>query len=395
MLSCEALPAWVPKHYECIPPVLRDDPKVDVDELIRKEHPIVFKKGSIVPISSWEDMGKLREMMAKTSINVKCSRNQNVAYFRSELSDAIYSFDPETYVREKTMPFADFVVAAEKAALKAKAREGNLENHSVDDDADADEDRLVLYCQETFNNHVELSDEFGRWDWKWVLTRSQVHNWGLPETNVLFMGTIGATTPCHFDEQHNFLNQVRGQKLAILFPPDDYTRMYPFPVTHPCDRSSMVDVRRPDLDKFPKFAQARGHAAVLCPGDMLYIPYGWFHYCSTLTQLGASITFWSKVAPLEVPNPLVPELMPPRLWLSIRRNIEKVLMGEVGAARLVGEINRVLRLIQQDVSVANQDPIIVTLRYLTSVVGVPHDEQFGFLLDTFGGRFEIDPGTHA
>ena len=34
------------------------------------------------------------------------------------------------------------------------------------------------------------------------------HGWGLPETNVLFMGTEAATTPAHFDEQHNFLNQV-------------------------------------------------------------------------------------------------------------------------------------------------------------------------------------------
>merc|ERR1719476_1131198 len=127
----------------------------------------------------------------------------------------------------------------------------------------ATEDKAVLYCQETFTNHPELQLEFGRWDWPWVVQQCISNGWGLPETNVLFMGSEGATTPAHFDEQHNFLNQVRGSKRVVLFPPDDYTRMYPFPVTHPCDRTSMVDVRRPDLARFPLFAEARGRHAVL------------------------------------------------------------------------------------------------------------------------------------
>ena len=51
---------------------------------------------------------------------------------------------------------------------------------------------------------------------------------------------LGNVTPCHYDEQENFFTQVHGLKRCILFPPNMFNCMYPYPVYHPHDRQSQV-----------------------------------------------------------------------------------------------------------------------------------------------------------
>lgn len=50
----------------------------------------------------------------------------------------------------------------------------------------------------------------------------------------------GNVTPAHYDEQQNFFAQIKGYKRCILFPPDQFECLYPYPVHHPCDRQSQV-----------------------------------------------------------------------------------------------------------------------------------------------------------
>lgn len=52
--------------------------------------------------------------------------------------------------------------------------------------------------------------------------------------------TAGNVTPAHYDEQQNFFAQIKGHKRCILFPPDQFECLYPYPVHHPCDRQSQV-----------------------------------------------------------------------------------------------------------------------------------------------------------
>lgn len=204
---------------------------------------------------------------------------------------------------------------------------------------------------------------------------------------MLFMGMEGATTPAHFDEQHNFLNQVRGHKLVVLFPPEDYTRLYPFPVTHPCDRCSMVDVRQADLQRFPRFAEAQGHVVTLGPGDVLYVPYGWWHYCRTLTHLAASVTFWSQVAGPSGGPASLPLTLGPNELARARRNLEKLLAEDVGAPNLGDEVLRLVGLIKKG---ETDDPRLAALRKMLGMLQVPEEEQLQFLSETFGGRFGFD-----
>ena len=52
----------------------------------------------------------------------------------------------------------------------------------------------------------------------------------------------GNVTPAHYDEQQNFFAQIKGHKRCILFPPNQFECLYPYPVHHPCDRQSQVSV---------------------------------------------------------------------------------------------------------------------------------------------------------
>lgn len=51
--------------------------------------------------------------------------------------------------------------------------------------------------------------------------------------------------------------------------------MYPYPVQHPYDRYSMVDLERVDAGEWPDFGGVRGSVCILEPGDLLFVPQFW------------------------------------------------------------------------------------------------------------------------
>ena len=147
----------------------------------------------------------------------------------------------------------------------------------------------MRYLQETLSGHSEMASEFSTWKWELPVRISAACGWGLPDSNELFIGMKGAETPLHFDERENLFYQIRGQKEVVCFPFTDYPRLYPFPTTHPCDRQSMVgSPKEPDLEAFPKFREAKGYYATLKAGDLLYLPYGWWHWLRNLDEMSMS-----------------------------------------------------------------------------------------------------------
>jgi lysine-specific demethylase 8 len=55
--------------------------------------------------------------------------------------------------------------------------------------------------------------------------------------------------------------------------------------------TSQVDLDNPDLSRFPLFASAEYSECVLRAGEMLYIPYKWWHYVRSL-EVSFSVSFW-------------------------------------------------------------------------------------------------------
>jgi histone arginine demethylase JMJD6 len=100
----------------------------------------------------------------------------------------------------------------------------------------------------------------------------------------LYIGGAGGKFPVlHFDTWHihTFLSQIYGVKKYTLFAPDQSRYLYAR------GNQSQVDLENPDLEKFPLFVQATRTEVDLGPGEILFVPAGWWH---TTKILSPSIT---------------------------------------------------------------------------------------------------------
>jgi hypothetical protein len=112
----------------------------------------------------------------------------------------------------------------------------------------------------------------------------------LYRTNIWFGSPLGTISPCHIDPFNNILIQIVGKKKVEVIDPCYSPHLYPAYGTVQ-KNTSRVDFEKPDLKEFPKFAEAERHMAELNPGDGLFIPFKWWHYCKT-EDLSCSVNFW-------------------------------------------------------------------------------------------------------
>lgn len=115
-------------------------------------------------------------------------------------------------------------------------------------------------------------------------------------------------TACHWDLPQNLASVVAGRRRFTLFPTDQIANLYIGPVdfTLSGQPTSLVDFRKPDFEKHPRFAEALEHSetADLEPGDVLYMPSLWFHHVESLDPFGAMVNFWWRDAPAYMTPPI-------------------------------------------------------------------------------------------
>jgi hypothetical protein len=99
-----------------------------------------------------------------------------------------------------------------------------------------------------------------------------------------WIGPAGTVTGYHIDWGDNVFAQICGRKEMRLVAPSDSKYMYPCNRLDQGTTSSLVDVDNYDSRKFPLFQKAREHRIVLQPGDMLFIPRGWWHHVRSLDK---------------------------------------------------------------------------------------------------------------
>lgn len=107
-----------------------------------------------------------------------------------------------------------------------------------------------------------------------------------PGTVFLWFGPAGTVTPLHHDIANILFTQVHGRKRVTLISPLQSQYLYNDVAVY-----SSVDLKAPDLEKFPKFARVQPVDVVVEPGQTLFIPVGWWHYVESLdTSITLSFT---------------------------------------------------------------------------------------------------------
>ena len=86
-----------------------------------------------------------------------------------------------------------------------------------------------------------------------------------------------------------------------MFPPEQLGNLYigPLDLTPAGQPISLVDFANPDLERFPKFADAAKSAlsADLGPGDAIFIPSMWWHHVEALDGFNVLINYWWRQSP--------------------------------------------------------------------------------------------------
>jgi hypothetical protein len=107
--------------------------------------------------------------------------------------------------------------------------------------------------------------------------------------------------PAHQDLPDNLACVAAGRRRFTLFPPEQLSNLYigPLEFTPANQPISLVDFHRPDLVKFPRFAEAMAHAQVaeLLPGDAIFMPSMWWHHIEGLDSFNVLINYWWRQSP--------------------------------------------------------------------------------------------------
>jgi hypothetical protein len=122
-------------------------------------------------------------------------------------------------------------------------------------------------------------------------------------TSVLESIWIGNRTciAAHFDNTENLACVVAGRRRFTMFPPEQIRNLYvgPLDLTPAGQPVSLVDIRKPDLQRFPRYAEAVQVAEVaeLEPGDAVYVPALWWHHVEALEAFNVLVNYWWRDVP--------------------------------------------------------------------------------------------------
>ncbi|SDZ25593.1 Cupin-like domain-containing protein [Amycolatopsis xylanica] len=112
----------------------------------------------------------------------------------------------------------------------------------------------------------------------------------------LWISHQGVFTQSHFDELENFNIALEGRKRFVLAPPG-LRGYYPRSLLRGFgDKSRAFDFDDVDPRRFPKLAArlAERRELILEPGQMLYVPLGWWHQVESLDEMNINLNFWLR-----------------------------------------------------------------------------------------------------
>ena len=111
-----------------------------------------------------------------------------------------------------------------------------------------------------------------------------------------WLGPAGTVTPLHCDYDDNIFAQIWGTKRIFLAPPHHAPFLYPREA-NAILFGSPFDPERPDFESFPLARQATMTECIMQPGELLYVPAGWYHQVRALS-FSLSSNRWARGVPM-------------------------------------------------------------------------------------------------
>eukprot|EP00943_MAST-04B_sp_MAST-4B-sp1_P009435 g9435.t1 len=254
----------------------------ELQEQIRKGHPIVVTK----QMENW----------------TATKRWKNLEYFKHACPDV--NVGPGSF-REY---IDDLLTLENYLQVRNKDRKEETKQLLVEDMYFSHNEELFYQCPKLWDDVQNFSLARHRaskpTSWLGFITRSLISNfetsyltsefvWGDWVQAVTWIGPPGSVTKLHYDDDPmSILYQFKGEKRIRIWSPDQSKYLYP---EKDCvdnseygTRFSKIEENLDDLEYinkfFPKFQNATALEHILKPGEMIYIPSGWWHHVEVLSM---------------------------------------------------------------------------------------------------------------
>ncbi len=103
-----------------------------------------------------------------------------------------------------------------------------------------------------------------------------------------WIGAAGSFTPLHHDLTNNLIVQVVGRKRLRLAPPSETGKLAN--TRHVYSEARDLEDPRLDFARYPRLADLRLYDVVLEPGEILFVPVGWWHQVRAL-EFSVTLTY--------------------------------------------------------------------------------------------------------
>jgi len=180
--------------------------------------------------------------------------------------------------------------------LQVRARVGDYINTAFAPDRAMQDMSMLEYLELADSGKHDLPPYLGNLELRELNSLCHWPTWfdkmGPPR---FWIGPAGTVTPLHCDYDDNIFAQIWGAKRIFLSPPHHDEFLYPREA-NAILFGSPFDPEAPDFDQFPLARQATMIEVIVTPGDMLYVPAGWYHQVRALT-FSLSSNRWARAVP--------------------------------------------------------------------------------------------------
>lgn len=181
--------------------------------------------------------------------------------------------------------------------LPVRARIGDYVNTAFVPDRAMQDMSLLAYLELVADNAQDLPPYLGNLELREL---NSLCHWpgyfkkmGPPR---FWLGPSGTVTPLHCDYDDNIFAQIWGVKRIFLSPPHHDEFLY-VREANAILFGSPFDPEAPDFENFPLARHATMIECIMQPGELLYVPAGWYHQVRALS-FSLSANRWARGLPL-------------------------------------------------------------------------------------------------